>query len=261
MGRNKQIPSQELLSKISEIARIKKELSLMDRSRTSGLELYVQSSILADGSIIIAAGGRFIPKLKFITYANGSYEVYSYTPGDWEVNVDSTLAYCHGLVNAPEKHRLNDTLKKVLKYPFSINLAAVARVDQLYHDKYPIIDENWQINGRRRQEEFAATFIITLEKEHIKEYGEIVHAINMNADFMKTLLSTNIARAYGIGFMWGKSWISVEEQTYALSQCAEHILQSLLTINHDSHARRAAFYLPLAQIALQGALDANELHR
>jgi hypothetical protein len=103
-GSNPFQPSHNLLVKIAEIGDIKRRsLSLLKQPRyrafSSSLNLYVQSKEVR-GYRRYQAGSTHTAFLDFYVTSAGDVDVKKYVPGDWEANVDSTLALCRLFENA-----------------------------------------------------------------------------------------------------------------------------------------------------------------
>lgn len=121
-GNRKLEPTQELLDKVIFLANAKAKLPISERAQLDVWGVYCRVNQLPGGALLYQAGGKFIPRLRFVAEASGSIRVRKYQPGDWERNLARTYDFHarfrpEGLERAKEMDELlaaaQDTEEKI----------------------------------------------------------------------------------------------------------------------------------------------------
>lgn len=252
----KNYPSEDLVSSIEEIATIKDSLSLRDRSLTSGKGLYVQSGRLPTGAIQYMAGERFIAKLVFVKEPNGGKIVKKYQPGDWELEVEETLELCRTIKRASGGPQ-DWTPEKITAYEAeeAINVELLNKVAEVNRQHYNELNKQWQLKGLPHWIELRDKFLDELKKEWPTEYLEL-KTNQKGAREIAELLRENVTKAYAIGYMCGKGWISQEELTNAGLYLGDLLAIELRYDLKGAKSKGIAFATSLACISAIGHADA-----
>ncbi len=280
MGLFKKKPPDALVTKVIAIARLKEILPLEHRGYLSIYGSFVQSGLHPDGKRIrFMAGDMFIPRLVLAIRETSSglmIEVEKYDPGDWEHALDRAYQKAEDIMGCialygPYFKDSEPYMKALLKdspegdsierqiydMPAAINLDLVRKVSEVNLEHYAEINANWQVHGRPRLQEFGTTFLTTLQRGCLVEYNELVKAFEQGLEPVRSVLTQNVAKAYSVGYMCGKGWISLEEQTHSISYFGECIAHGLCEVLPNSKAKGSAFFAALGIIAAVGAADAR----
>jgi len=244
-------PPESLLDSVEEIADIKQSLSLRDRSLTSTNGFYVQSGSLPGDQIQYMAGGEFVAKLVFVRKLGGSREVTKYRPGNWENKANETLELCRALTYqnnwSPEK-------KAAYESPVLIDRDMLERVSEMNKKYYAEINMNWKMISREQWTTMRDIFFNELKKEWPVEYVEI-QIIKRDAKKIAELIRTNVTKAYCVGYMHGKGWISFTELENADLYFGELLALAIGDSLKGAKSKGRAFTFPLITISAMGRAD------
>jgi hypothetical protein len=251
-------PSERLLDNIEEIASIKHTLSFKGRSLTSADGFYVQSGNLPGYGTQYMAGGQFIPKLIFVRKQDGSRIIEKYLPGDWETQVAETLQICNALrlVHDGQKYW---SPEKIAAYesPVIIDGDMLNKVSDINRQHYVEINEHWHLIDYPRRMEISNIYADDLSKEWPVEYLELrTNLSGAKANKIIESLALNVQKAYLIGYMCGKGWISLKEVANANSHIGDLIAGDIRSSINGARSKGTAFATSLMKISAIGYSDA-----
>lgn len=129
------------------------------------------------------------------------------------------------------------------------------KVSEMNKKYYAEINVNWKIRGHKQWTAMRDIFFNELKKEWPVEYVEI-QIIKRDAKKIAELVQTNITKAYGVGYMYGKGWISFKELENANLYFGELLAIAIGDSLKGSKSKGRAFTFPLITISAMGRADA-----
>ena len=258
MRKLKPCPSEELLDKIEEIGNIKRELSLEQRSWTSGSGLYVQSAHAPFGGLTkySAGGGKVFANLIFFRDRGGTRTVRKYNPGDWELEVDETLSFCrllHRASRVPEGWSPEKVAAYAAQHVVDPDLfPRVQQAHRQHHDELQVFFDQTSVEERHH---LAQLFFDKLEEEWPVERLELELVTQGHRIPIETTVETFV-RAHALGYMVGKGWISTEEMRQATLHLGIELADAIRANLKGAKCRGAGFAGALSAVGARGTARA-----
>ena len=252
MNRKSPQPSDELLDKIEEIGDLKKECTLKYRSLATSYDLYVQSGHLPDGATQYMAGGdKLRPDLVFIREVDGTRTVHKYKPGEWELKVNKTLSLCRTLWQASEVPK-GWAPEKIEAYYSEAhpNPELLAKTQKVWQEHYEELNAFWRAVGQHSGD-VIQLFFDELEKEWPIEHLELQNELlDLEA------ITICMQKAYGLGYMLAKGWISWEEVIHFTLYIGDEMAAHVRSTYKRAESKNTAFGAALSRVATRGMDDA-----
>ncbi len=136
---------------------------------------------------------------------------------------------------------------------FTIDSEMANKVSQVNRDHYDEINNHWHSVDRQRRNEIIKMFSDELAKEWPIEYSELFTTANME---IAGSCALNVQKAYLVGYMVGKGWISTDELTNANSSFAQFLFEDVKNIIGAAKSRSTALAVSLMKISAIGTAAA-----
>lgn len=137
----------------------------------------------------------------------------------------------------------------------AVNADLLSKVAEANRQHYDELNKQWQLKGFPRWIQLRDKFLDELKKEWPTEYLEL-KTNQKGAREIAELLRENITKAYGIGYMRGRGWISQEELANASLYLGDLITTKLRYNLKGAKSKGIAFATSLARISAIGHTDA-----